>query len=232
MEMVPRLHFSGASLLYFSDGNSNFYSYNFATSTLTVVQHHYNSLNGVHSLTPLSVSGGSGTPTPTPDRNADAHPNRDPDRQPRPRLQNNLYYADRRYDRDGPRNDAFGIPGVRTRIYLQLQRESSLFAAGATIDPNGTLGIYRYYQTTTNGTSYLPLTATAANPASTVWAWPSGSTNTHAAISYMAGQIDTTAGTRFLLWKGNPNARLHQPGEWHYQGSRHENYLSIPLELQ
>jgi hypothetical protein len=74
--------------------------------------------------------------------------------------------------------------------------ESSLFAAGATIDPNGTLGIYRYYQTTNNGTSYIPTTATAAVPASTMWAWPSGTTNTHTAISYTAGQVGTT-GTPF-----------------------------------
>src|SRR5271165_5686460 len=56
--------FAGASLLYVSDGNSSFYSYNTSTDVLKTIGNSFG--GGIHSLTPFSVSGGGGTPTPTP----------------------------------------------------------------------------------------------------------------------------------------------------------------------
>jgi hypothetical protein len=202
--------FFGASLLYFSDGNSNFYSYNFANSTVSGPTS-YNSLNGVHSLTPLVVSGGSGTPTPTPTATPTPTPTATPTPSPTATPKITYTMPTGAMTVTAPETTPSGSPECAPG-YNYSASESSLFAAGATIDPNGTLGIYRYYQTTTNGTSYLPLTATAANPASTVWAWPSGSTNNHAAISYMAGQINSVAGLDFYYGRETLTLVYTSPG--------------------
>jgi hypothetical protein len=182
--------FFGASLLYFSDGNTNLYSYNFATSKLSGPTS-YNSLNGVHSLTPLVVSGGSGTPTPTPTPTPTATPTPTPTATPKITFS----MPTGAMTVTAPEMTASGFPECAPG-YTYAASESSLFAAGATIDPNGTLGIYRYYQTTTDGINYLPTIASTAVPAlvpTNPWPWPSGSTNTHTAIPFMAGQVGTAA---------------------------------------
>jgi hypothetical protein len=94
--------------------------------------------------------------------------------------------------------------------YTYTSTPTASFAAGAKIDPAGTLGVYRYYQTTTNGTSYLPATALAASPASTVWAW-SGTPSTHTAITYTAGVVGTT-GTPFYYGRETLTLVYTSPG--------------------
>jgi hypothetical protein len=185
--------FFGASLLYVSDGNNNLYSYNFASGTLSGPTS-YSSLSNVHSLTPVSVSGGSGTPTPTPTATPSATPTATPT--PTPTATPKITYSvpTGSMTVTAPETTSSGFPECAP-AYTYSVGESSLFAAGAAIDPNGTLGIYRYYQTATMTAgvlSYLPATATPAVPLSTIWAWPSGSTNTHAAISFTAGQVNNT----------------------------------------
>jgi hypothetical protein len=180
--------FAGASLLYVSDGNSGFYSYSSATGKLNTITNALGS--GIHSLTPLSVSGGGGTPTPT------ASPTPAPTATPTPTATPKTVYSipTGTMTVTAPETTPAGYPECAPG-YSYTASETSLFGANPIIDPNGTLGIYRYYQTasvTAGVLSYLPTTATAAIPPSTVWAWPSGSTNTHTAISYTAGQLNNT----------------------------------------
>jgi hypothetical protein len=193
--------FAGTSLLYVSDGNSGFYSYNTATTKLNTITNALGS--GIHSLTPLSVSGGGATPTPSPT----ATPTPTPTATPTPSATPIVYNVPiigglSSLNVIAPETTPTTFPGPASYPkcapgYTYTSTPTASFAAGAKIDPAGTLGVYRYYQKTTDGVNYSPATAASANPVSTVWAWASGTTSpTHAAIAYTAGVVGAT-GTPF-----------------------------------
>jgi hypothetical protein len=186
--------FVGTSpIIYLADGNSSFYAYNTTTATLTSINNNFP--GGLHSLTPTSVSGGSSSsPTPTATPTPTASPTPTPTATPKIAYSvpasGALTVADAESTGQNPTKCAASTNYSVT--------STASFGAGAIIDPNGTLAIYRYYQTTSNGSLYSPATlpGTAASPASIAWAWSSGSTNTHTALTYTAGQVGTT-GTPF-----------------------------------
>jgi hypothetical protein len=190
--------FAGASLLYVSDGNSGFYSYSSGTGKLNTITNALGS--GIHSLTPLTVSGGGGTPTPSPTPTSTPTPT--PTATPTPSATPIVYNVPiiggaSSLNVLAPETTPTAFPGPSSYPkcapgYSYTSTPTASFAAGAKIDPAGILGVYRYYQTTTDGVNYSPTTATAAIPLSTTWPWTSGTTNTHSAISYTAGQVNNT----------------------------------------
>jgi hypothetical protein len=197
--------FNGASVLYVSNGGQ-YYSYNPATDTLTT-QNDPTLPTNINSLTPIPVVAAA---TPTP-----ATPTPSPTATPTPTATPKVVYSipTGAMTVVSPETTSSGFPECAAG-YLYSATELSTFAAGAVIDPNGTLSISRSYQTTTDGTSYATAVAASNNPASATWFWPSGSTNNHsgAAISYTAGQIDTAPALDFYYGKETLNLVYVSPG--------------------
>lgn len=168
--------FAGVSVIYLADGDSSFYSYNPSTTILTPIANNFP--GGLHSLTPTSVSGGGATPTPSPTATPTATP----------KITYTLPTG--ALTVTAPETTPLGNAECAPS-YSYTATETSTFAAGAKIDPNGTLGINRSYQSlsTLNGAyPALPGISIPAIPTtSTPWAWTSGSTNTHGPLSYVAG---------------------------------------------